>query len=197
MKPSDNLKAAAAAAFIATAGLIAYGVLKPDVAPGKRRTSVAWQKAPTGDVRCIWTSALASEESLNLFGLATDGGGARYVHVRQCAEVGDGGEAPSLPPGMQTIEDSQEEVAYDGGPQTLAVLQGEAEAPCACSPGLDSGCEMRGVDGGWMPARFAGADGGWRAWNNTLPAGEWRGGCFPKVCIEAADVTSWSSECAP
>lgn len=178
-----KVKAGIAAAFITMVGGIMYGLVTPAPDATATRVEVAFQGPVPPGTRCIWTTGQATPESLTLFGLRVDAG--LYVQTRMCAAPSEEPE-PNLPGSMLAIEDSQWETSYDGGPQFLAVLQGEPEFPCVCSTG--SNCEELQTDGGWAPARAG----------MTHQPGKWRGaGCFRKACIEVSGVSSWPSECVP
>jgi hypothetical protein len=201
MKASDALKAGAAVAFVAVVGgIIATQMGGPDnvrpvSAPGvggaaKRRVTVPWKdKPPVERIKCLRTYARSSREARGLFDLDLgDGGvGHDYHLVVICGEALDGGAGmPDLPPGMEAIDYGQEEVPYDGGAQLFAVSQGEPEMPCACSRGLDAGCEWRADDGGWQRAPL----------HAVLQEGRWRGpGCWGQVCVSLAGFPNWPAEC--
>lgn len=182
---SPAMRVGAAVAFAAILGGVVYGLRAPEPTADKRRAVVQWaqSKGPTAATRCLRTSALADPRALALFGLVSDAG-PQYVHVRLCADPSDAGEMPTLPEGMTSLEATQVEEAYDGGPEMIAALQGEPEFEHACAPRGGS-CEWIGADGGWGPAPQ----------NLTLSPGQWRGGCLRKTGVELAGTSSMLEAC--
>lgn len=164
---------------------------------------------PEGELRCLWTTALVSDQSLGsvpesdggvrvlpspleAYGACSDAG-PQYAYARVCmAMQADGGPSnedplPAMPNGILALETAQMQEPYDGGPMFIAVLEGEAEWPCACSRGVD--CEWRPwySGGTWLEAPL----------NMTLSEGQWRGsGCFRKACSElSSEFSSWPAQC--
>jgi hypothetical protein len=191
-KATPAALAAGAVAFIGIVYGIAVGTRTVEVEPKGRRARVEW---PDGEApsqgKCVWTTGLASPEALNQFRLPHDGG-PQYVQTRLCFPAPDedgGASIVGLPEGMLAIQESQTEEPFDGGPQFLAVLAGEAEMPCACR--VTAGCEWNVTpDAGWKAAPP----------NTTLAAGHWReataGDCFRKACVELTrGASSWPPEC--
>jgi hypothetical protein len=175
---------------------------------------VQWQDGGPAapDVRCVWTTALVSDQPLPLpdggflpsplaaYGARTDAG-PQYAYARVCGEMPeDGGPSeeegmPDLPPGMEALEFDQLEEPYDGGPQLRVILQGEPGWPCACARYPDVGdCERQALNFETWEFEWAAAVHGM-----TFGAGQWRGDdCFPKACNELSGTTSsWPAECGP
>ncbi len=160
-----------------------------------RRFSVDWPdgSVPTGDVRCVWTTALVSPEMLATYGARSDAG-PQYAYAYLCEPMqADGGpsdedELPPLP-GIEAMEFDQLEEPFDGGhPRLTAILQGAPGWPCACSTGSD--CEWKPwySGGQWLEAPTG----------ITLSQGQWRGeGCHGKSCVELGGTSSWPTECPP
>jgi hypothetical protein len=197
--PDPKLIAAGAAAFTAIVGGLVFGLYWAGEPPEpSARVTLGWEGTP-GEPRakrCIETVGLASQQALDLFRLASDGGMTAYVYTVLAVDadqVADAGEMVPLPEGMLAMEVQQREVdCPDAGWRFLAVLQGEPEWPCACSQGAD--CErLFGFPGmeTWQPAPRG----------LTMDPGRWRGtdgglgGCVPKTCIEFAGTDSMPEVC--
>lgn len=185
MTPSNALKAGAAIAVLAIAGLLATHetTLPPH---SDTHVVVPWDGGAPADTDCLWTTALATPDTLALFGLRADAG-QQYALVRVCASpVADAGDRPALPAGMFPLSATEAEEPYDGGqPQLEAWLASDPAAPfaCACAP-ADAGCLVPSDDGGTQLAPLG----------VTLQPG-WSGACARKPCVEFAGVSSWPDSC--
>lgn len=191
MALSPQTKTSVALGFGGVAVAVMIGALvfpQLQSSKGGRRTAIHWQAdggdtPPDGTIVCILQEGVGLSAALGAFGLDAGAGKDGYAICRACAVQvsADTPEVP-LPPGINALEVTQDEVAFDGGPQFQCALQGEPEFACACSTGSD----CTGPDGGAAPR------------GSTLQPGEWDGGgCFSKACMELAGYSSWPAECPP
>lgn len=197
-----------------TVGVV-YGVRQVERTPdtdNARQFVVRWEDGgpQASDVRCVWTTALISDQPillsdggslpspLGIYGARVDAG-PQYVYAKVCAEMPeDGGPSeetpmPDLPPGMDAMEYDQLEDVYDGGAQLTVILQGEPGWPCSCARYPDKGnCERATLDFMTWETVWVSAPHGM-----TFGAGQWRGSdCYPKACNELSGTTSsWPAEC--
>jgi hypothetical protein len=186
MTPSASTRAAAAAGFLAVVGAIVVGSLHPTPDASHRHTRVLRDGGLPAGSRCYTVTARASPQARALFGLDADGGD-QYVRVTVAYQPSDSGTGPSLPSGMDPLDDTAVDAPCpDGGAEIEGGMQGDATSPwqCACAV-PDAGCLQ--PDGGPAPTGY------------TLQPGAFvpGPGCFYKACEEFAGSTSWVSQCDP
>ena len=190
--PNASARAAAAAGFIAVVGAIVVGALHPTPNASHRHTRVDHDGGLPPGSRCYTVTARASPQARALFGLDPDGGD-QYVRVTVAYTPDDAGIGPSLPAGMDPLDDTATDtVCPAGAAEVEGGMQGDTAAPwqCAC-PVSDSGALVmaRLMDGGSVVVP---------AWPQTFHVGDWltdAGTWIGKACEEFSGSSSWVPEC--
>jgi hypothetical protein len=188
MDVTPGLKAAVAAALVATVGLLAYGLWpdpQPVVSEGGYKVVIP---QPTGELP-------AGAQGLQVEGYSDEtprgrlrldaGVGYKYALLKACVVPLDGGTADP-PTGIIKVGASRTFSCTAESPLFEIWVQGASNIPwdCACSSGDE--CFEVAEGGGQTPARVG----------LTFPLGRWTGpGCVHKPCTEISGHSTWPSGC--